>query len=542
MKLVDHAERLAWRAVQAGQSGRDALALALIGEALAVSNAAAAPGFVAHLERIRDIAKGGAAPVFGSAPRAETPSVAATLDALEAWAESTWAMCATGDALRRADADAAAAFVGRARALARLGRFREALPAAREGASLWRAHANADDPPMGGRLAEALRLRGAIEAALGDRDAVATTAEACRLLRALAQEDPARFAPQLSSALHNLAGARLQALDLSGAVSASRASVELRRRIAEEAHPASLLQLAEGLTESGVVLLAAGLSEEALASCAEAVALLKRLIVDEGDDHALTLANALKGLSRAALDAGQWQVGLAAADEEIAIHGALEVRDGDLSSAARAEALHNRASFLTMLGDNAGALDSVEAALSLWRDLAPSPPVNSALAASLHLAGLLSARAGEESGAIDRLEGALRLRRSLSGAPATEDLAATLIELARTYAQAGRLADAAAATQEAADAFAALSRPGAPAQQARALLQAGNLYRKLGAVDDAIGAYAGVERLGDRLRSAGQGDEIVRAALQKLVISLKRAGRTQEAEQWRRRLGDKPPE
>lgn len=537
-------ERSFLRAVHLARNGDDLGAMEVVVAALSARDGA--DPMHAQLERLLALAR---ADLSVGAGEGEAPEFAAPasgmLAALTAWAEGLWADDARIESLRAAAAAdrsvplLAVALTAWARRAAAGGRVFAAAPACREAAVLLRV-ASAQDPRYQYRLADCLKLLGAVEASVGNTaEAAKAAAEACRVFRALSEGEPGLL-PQLASALHNMAGVRLRCGDPGGAVSAARQAVDLRRELAgSEMFRADL---AESLAQSSLVLHAAGLAAEARSACAEAAAIYRQLAAEVGGQFNPDLASALRLCSQQALAEDRWEEGLAALEEEIALYRS----EPDAQAAARplAEALHNQAGLLRLLGDDARALVSVQQGLAIRRSLPRRAPAKDRadLAASLALAGALAVRIGLLNEAAAAFEEAAALLQGLRNGLDMEielALGRASVEAAALRGGAGDLAAAAAATHVAAGAFANVARvaPEAAAALARALLQSGNLHRRAGAADKAIEAYAAAAGLRDALSKAGGDDLIAIAAGHKLVICLKRAGRAAEAQGWARRLG-----
>lgn len=540
---MSRTELLVLRASELARAGRDEEALTFLRNAIVLArNESQHQDLGAWLERTESIASGAA----DLDSYAAGDGGAGASFALSDWAEALWAADNRIERLRnsppsaRGSAALAIALSARARAAARQSDFETAQNFSSEALSQWRTLLDQDQGHWPARMGRALSLHGAIESSL-ERHAQAEkfVAEACRLFRNLAQTERARFVAPWASAVHNLAGVRLLAGDHGGAVSAARTAIALRREAAANGVAMLRADLAATLTETSGIFCAAGLAEEALEACAEAVEILRALAV--GEAQAVPLASALKSQARAAMACQRWDAGLAAIEEEIAHYRG---QGGRASGAdvALAEALHNRATFQTMLGDDARALASVAEAIRLRREQPSSAKARGDLGASLHLAGKLAVRGGDLEGSAAWLSEAATLRASLDrmdGEKVCEDVFQTNIELARVCARLGRLAEAAQASEAAAAALRGIldRKPGALSPYARALLQVGNLRRKLGAAEAAIAAYTQAARLGPRLRDAGAEEGVAIAAAQKLIVYLRRVGRASEAETWRRRLG-----
>ena len=549
------------RATRLARAGRDLEALNTLGGTISLlrQNDKSDQNQIEHLVWIEGAARSGlggndGADVISFDAAGEGSSATATLERLARWAEGLWATTACIQRLRAGAAmenerfalDLAVALTASARRLAEGGQFSAAAEPCREAVALLRDLGS--DAPRGAdhRLADALKLLGAVETGLGNKEAgVTAAAEACRILRALSKRDRSRFLSPLASALHNMAGARLQCGDVGGAVSAAREAIVLRCEMATTAPSAFLPDLAETLSQASLVMGAAGLVEEAYQVSSEAVTVLRRFANRDQEGFQHDLAAALKIFSLHTVAVERWEEGLAAVNEEIALYRHLEVLDGDAAARPLSEALHNRATFLTMLGADQEALASASEAVDMRRSLArqTSTKARADLAASLHLCGALAVRLERFSDAVQWFEDVARMRELLrdgASVNAEADAAQVNIELARLYARFDQLAQATTATQIAAEALEVLARRRAEGADvynyAHALLQWGNLLRKSGSTDKAIAAYESAASQREKLRQAKVSEAIAVVANQKLIVCLKRAGRLEEAEIWTGRL------
>lgn len=229
--------------------------------------------------------------------------------------------------------------------------------------------------------------------------------------------------------------------------------------------------------------------------------------------------------------AQDWAAGFAAISEEIVQLRAGQHNDAALA-VALADALHNQATFLTMLGRDA------EAAASLQESLSARPQGSGrSRPPSLFMAGVLASRSGDPAGAIARFSEAASAFEALGE---ETDVAETCLALADTHADAGRLADALAATQRAIDASESGARgergPKGLESYARSLVRLGDLHRRARQDDEAVAAYRQAASLRRKLRAVGVSGEMAAVAAYKLIACLRRAGRHEEGEAWRQRF------
>lgn len=544
------------RAASLSRAGQDALAITEINEALRRQSVERPTR--AFLEYVHSMAaassdsNGDVWPIVEIGDDVGDADIAVASCNLLRWAEARWVTVERLEALRSECArdwvikapQLAVALTAQARNLVHRGLLESAAIACRESVALWRDE-NLQCASEG-RRADALRLLGAIECSRGAHKAAsAASAEACRLFRALCTQRRERHIASWASAWHNLAGARLSEGDAGGAVDAIRVSVRLRQELVQSWPSLFRQDLAESLAEASRILIEADLNEEAFALSAEAIALALELVDAAESDHRFLLIRALKNRSRCALAVYDWSAGLAAVDTEIAV-----LRDVGCDREARSllmliEALHNRATFLTMLEEPGKALASLKDSIKLHASLPnETDGADELLGASLHFAGDLAARAGDLEVSAAWFTQAVDLRvarRAHVGHISDGDITQSCIELANVSARLGRTSAVAEATQCAVTALTAMSKDDSSAlnltRLARGLLQLGNARRKLGDLESAISAYRSAAGLKRRLQEARGNVALALTAARKLVACLKRAGRNEESEAWRQRFG-----
>ncbi len=554
-----HAGQLIIRAARLVRLGDDAAAVkALRSASEALADRASATAILhdgEHLAHLIATASEGHAPAWWRAHHCDSIDGAprAVLDNLEAWAEMLWAREQPSEQWRADKTDDAAlnavlracTLAGAARALARRRQHVAARDLCLEAVALWRACAG-EEAIRRARLADSLRLLGALQLNLGRQsEGLAATGEACRMLRELAQCDRERFSPLLASGLHNLAGARLLGEDETGAAAAATSAIALRRELAERVPLLYLPDLVESLSEAAHVLCEAGAPSEALLLSGEAVGVARALFDTHGEECAWAFVGAMQRHAQSALAAESWEEGLRTVDEEIAFLGQATLAHSQSGATALAEAMHNRATFLSMLGDDHGALSSLAEAITLRGEHgAPATQfAQQGLGASLHFAGAIAARLDDAQEAAHWFEQALAVRSHLAeqGRPgARADVVQSGLELCRVCVELVRLPEARAAMDVVVSMLRTLctEAPDGPTVQrlARALMQSGDVSRRAGAIDAAIEAYAEAALLHEKIEALGGRADVSLSATQKLIVCLKRAGRAEEAEEWRRRL------
>ncbi len=111
--------------------------------------------------------------------------------------------------------------------------------------------------------------------------ALAAIREAVEIRRRLAQETPARFAPDLATSLNNLSLRLSDAGDGAGALAAIREAADIYRRLAQETPARFAPDLAMSLNNLSLRLSDAGDGAGALAAIREAVEICRRLAQDD---------------------------------------------------------------------------------------------------------------------------------------------------------------------------------------------------------------------------------------------------------------------
>jgi tetratricopeptide (TPR) repeat protein len=536
-------------AADAGATGAARLLRALI----AVETMAAASADDAALDRL-PVSAALTAPWGDEEGNADPPdaiaAVRATLPKLLRWTEQAWADERRVQRLKIAAAEGAdgelalgVALGACGRGMAFAGRMGEARAFCREASLRLRRLVDAGSHHALSYLGEALKSLGATQAQLGDAAAgLAATEEACGIFAALARSERWTFLAPHSSTLHNLAIVRGLSGDLSGAVEAAERAIDLRHELARVSPDAFRMDLADTLIQAGGLAAQAGLAGEAVDWASEGAAIFRELAHDEPVAFAPALATALRVLSHAALLNRDSELGLATVDEEVATRTTLADAQDVQAIGLSAEAVHNRATFQAMRGDDRLALESARVAAAAFLRLGPSSFARQAGAAA-QLAGTLAERL-ELAEATDWFEQAVAVREALcvgESPDARRDLAQSCIELSRHYARVGDLSGAVKHTSKADGALAFLAQQAGGDDiraSARVRLQLGNLLRKAGRTEEAIGAYEASAKLREALRCAQMNEDVAIVAGLKLVTCLKRAGRTLEADAWARRLAD----
>ena len=157
--------------------------------------------------------------------------------------------------------------------LSGVGERKAALVAAREAVRLRRALAEDSPAAYTPDLAGALNTLANRLSGVGDREgALVAAREAVELYRVLTEDSPAAYTPDLAMSLNNLANRLSEVGDREGALVAAREAVRLRRALAEASPAAYTPDLTTSLNNLADILAAGGRSEEAQAVFVEGIA------------------------------------------------------------------------------------------------------------------------------------------------------------------------------------------------------------------------------------------------------------------------------
>ncbi len=200
--------------------------------------------------------------------------------------------------------------------------------------------------------------------------ALAAIREVVEIRRRLAQENAARFAPDLALSLNNLSLRLSDAGDNAGALAAIREAVETYRRLARENAARFAPDLAMSLNNLSLRLSDAGDNAGALAAISEAVEIRRRLAQENAARFAPDLALSLNNLSNRLSDAGDNAGALAAIREAVETYRRLAQENAARFAPDLAMGLNNLSLRLSDAGDNAGALAAISEAVEIRRRLA----------------------------------------------------------------------------------------------------------------------------------------------------------------------------
>jgi tetratricopeptide (TPR) repeat protein len=389
--------------------------------------------------------------------------------------------------------------------LSAVGRRDEALPPAEEATAIYRKLAQSNSDAYLPALALSLTNLGIRLSEMDCRDEALTTAEeATAIYRKLTEANPAAYLPDLAMSLNNL-GAFLSAVGRAEALITAEEAVAIRRRLAQSNSDAYLPALALSLTNLGIRLSAAGRRDEALATAEEAVAIHRGLARQNAAAHLPDLASSLNNLGVLLSTVGRRDEALTLAEETTDLYRQLATANHAAHLPDLAGSLSNLGSRLFEAGRQDEALAVAGEATDLFRRLATANPAAhlSNLAMALLNLGALLSEAGRPDEALALVEEAAGLYRRL----AETNPAAYLPNLARSLlAYAWVCANA------------AVSLPAA-----------------LDSVNEAIDLYESLTE-GPPQMFADQ----LYAAYQTLADVLEGLGRTDEAAELRRQLGQDP--
>ena len=425
--------------------------------------------------------------------------------------------------------------------LSDVGERNEALVAAREAVELYRALAEDSPAAYTPNLAASLNNLVIRLSAVGEHnEALVAVREAVRLRRALAEASPQAYTPDLAMSLNNLASCLSEVGEHNEALVAAREAVELYRGLAEASSQAYTPDLAASLSNLAAFLSAVGDHNEALGAAREAVRLHRGLAKASPAVYTPDLAMSLHTLAIRLSAVGEHNEALVAAREAVELYRGLAKASPQAYTPNLAMSLHTLASCLSAVGERNGALVAAREAVELYRGLAKASPAvyTPDLAMSLNnLANRLSA-VGERNGALVAVREAVRLRRALAKAsPAvyTPDLAMSLNNLATFLSAVGEHNEALVAAREAEELYRGLAKA-SPAvytpdlaaslnNLANRLSGVGERGEALGAAREAVELYRGLAKASPQAytpRLAG--------SLNNLADILAAGGRPEEAQ------------
>jgi hypothetical protein len=248
-----------------------------------------------------------------------------------------------------------------------------ALAAIREAVDIYRRRAQDNPARFAPDLAASLNhLALRLDDARDGDGAMAAISEAVGIYRRLAQDNPARFAPEFVSSLNNLS---LRLSDAgAGAIAAIHEAVDTYRRLARENPARYGPELASSLNNLAVHLADAGDREGALAANREAVETYRRVTQDNPARFAPDLAMSLNNLGLRLSEAGDGAGAAGAIREAVDTYRGLEQDNPARFAPDLALSLNNLSNCLGDAGDSAGALTAIREVVKIRSRLAQDNP------------------------------------------------------------------------------------------------------------------------------------------------------------------------
>lgn len=212
--------------------------------------------------------------------------------------------------------------------------------------------------------------------ALGRHEqALEASRESLSYCRALAQERPDAFLPDLGANLNNLAMKLSELGEREAALDASREAVDIRRWLAEVRPSAFLPDLATSLNNLSTHLSALGEPEAALDAVCEAVEIRRRLVEARPDAFLDSLATSLDNLGNTWSTLGTKRgAALDATREAVDLYRKLVQANPDAFLPGLAKSLNNLGVRFSDLGEPEAALDTTREATDLYRQLVQARP------------------------------------------------------------------------------------------------------------------------------------------------------------------------
>ncbi|MFD3553018.1 tetratricopeptide repeat protein, partial [Streptomyces goshikiensis] len=224
-------------------------------------------------------------------------------------------------------------------------------------------------------LAASLNNLANSQSATGDRQGALTTiTEAVTIRRALANDNPAAYLPDLAASLNNLANSQSATGDRQGALTTITEAVTIRRALANDNPAAHLPDLATSLNNLAAFQSATGDRQGALTTITEATDLYRTLANDNPAAHLPDLAMSLNNLANRQSETGDRQGALTTITEAVTIRRALANDNPAAYLPDLAGSLNNLAGVQSATGDRRGALTTITEAVIIRRALATTTP------------------------------------------------------------------------------------------------------------------------------------------------------------------------
>ena len=374
--------------------------------------------------------------------------------------------------------------------LSDVGERKAALEAAREAVRLRRALVEESPTAYTPNLAGSLNNLANRLSEVGEQDrALEAASEAVELYRALVEASPQAYTPRLAASLNNLAIRLSEVGERNEALEAAREAVELYRALVEASPAAYTPRLAASLNSLANILSEVGERNEALEAAREAVRLRRALVEESPTVYTPDLAMSLNSLANILSEVGERNEALGAAREAVELYRALVEESQVAYTPNLAMSLTNLAIRFPAVGERNEALEAAREAVELYRGLAEASPqaYTPDLAMSLNnLANRLS-EVGERNEALEAAREAVRLRRALAEASPqayTPDLAGSLTNLAIHLSAVGEQDRALEAAREAVELYRGLAEASPQAYTPRLATSLNNLVIRLSAVGE----------------------------------------------------------
>ena len=244
---------------------------------------------------------------------------------------------------------------------------------------------------------------------VGERKAALEAArEAVRLRRALVEESPTAYTPNLAGSLNNLANRLSEVGEQDRALEAASEAVELYRALVEASPAAYTPRLAASLNSLANILSEVGERNEALEAAREAVRLRRALVEESPTVYTPDLAMSLNSLANILSEVGERNEALGAAREAVELYRGLAEASPQAYTPRLAASLNNLAIRLSEVGERNEALEAAREAVRLRRALVEVSPqaYTPNLATSLNnLADILAADGRSEEAQAVFVEG-----------------------------------------------------------------------------------------------------------------------------------------
>jgi hypothetical protein len=262
-----------------------------------------------------------------------------------------------------------------ARIQARLGQRQQALASSAEAVRHYRVLAEANPDAFLPDLARSLNNQANMQSDMGQRfEALASIAEAVRLRRTLAEADPDAFLPALAASLNNLATMQSEVGQRAEALETAREAVKLYGEWAGQNRAAFLPDLAMSLNNLATMQSAVGQRAEALETAREAVKLYGELAGQNRAAFLPALAGSLNNLATMQSAVGQRAEALETAREAVTFRRELAGQNRAALLPNLASSLNNLANRQSAVGQRAEALASITEAVHHYRALAETNP------------------------------------------------------------------------------------------------------------------------------------------------------------------------